>query len=99
MKHKTIETTEYICNLVKVGGNSCIDCLSTRLNFRFDETREIVELLHKHGYDVLTKNDQEFEEKLDSYNRVLELQSKRTDSPHTQSMNWKNCAYVEIICL
>ena len=49
MKHKTIETTEYICNLVKVGGNSCIDCLSTRLNFRFDETREIVELLHKHG--------------------------------------------------
>ena len=77
MKHKTIETTEYICNLVKVGGNSCIDCLSTRLNFRFDETREIVELLHKHGYDVLTKNDQEFEEKLDSYNRVLELQSKK----------------------
>ena len=77
MKHKTIETTEYICNLVKVGGNSCIDCLSTKLNFRFDETREIVELLHKHGYDVLTKNDQEFEEKLDSYNRVLELQSKK----------------------
>lgn len=44
----------------------------------FDETREFVELLHKHGYDVLTKNDQEFEEKLDSYNRVLELQAKKS---------------------
>lgn len=34
-------------------------------------------MLHKHGYDVLTKNDQEFKEKLDSYNRVFELQAKK----------------------
>lgn len=81
MKHKTIEAieaTEFVCNLVKVGGNSCVECLSTRRHLFFDETREFVELLHKHGYDVLTKNDQEFEEKLDSYNRVLELQAKKS---------------------
>lgn len=80
MKHKTIEAieaTEFVCNLVKVGGNSCVECLSTRRHLFFDETREFVELLHKHGYDVLTKNDQEFKEKLDSYNRVLELQAKK----------------------
>jgi hypothetical protein len=80
MKHKTIEAieaTEFVCNLVKVGGNSCVECLSTRRHLLFDETREFVELLHKHGYDVLTKNDQEFKEKLDSYNRVFELQAKK----------------------
>ena len=80
MKHKTIEAieaTEFVCNLVKVGGNSCVECLSTRRHLFFDETREFVELLHKHGYDVLTKNDQEFKEKLDSYNRVFELQAKK----------------------
>ena len=80
MKHKTIEAieaTEFVCNLVKVGGNSCVECLSTKRHLLFDETREFVELLHKHGYDVLTKNDQEFKEKLDSYNRVFELQAKK----------------------
>ena len=79
MKHKTIETaaTTEVYNLVKIGGNSCIDCLCTKRNLYFDEKREIVELLHKYGYDVLNKNDQSFKEKLDSYNRVLELQAKK----------------------
>ena len=98
MKHKTIESIDTAYNIVKIGGNSCIKYIYTFIEDYMDVRKGFVDLIRKYGYDVLSKNDQEFKEKLDSYNQVLKLQAKRTDYLRIQSTNLKNCAYVEIIC-
>lgn len=77
MKHKTIEAIDLAYNLVKIGGNSCVRFTNILGGYYSSECKEFVNQVRKYGYDVLSKNDQEFKEKLDSYNRVLELQAKK----------------------
>lgn len=77
MKHKTIESIDTAYNIVKIGGNSCIKYIYTFIEDYMDVRKGFVDLIRKYGYDVLSKTDQGFKEKLDSYNRVLELQAKK----------------------
>lgn len=77
MKHKTIESIDTAYNIVKIGGNSCIKYIYTFIEDYMDVRKGFVDLIRKYGYDVLSKNDQEFKEKLDSYNQVLKLQAKK----------------------
>ena len=77
MKHKTIEVIDLAYNLVKIGGNSCVRYTNILGGYYSGECKEFVNQVRKYGYDVLSKTDQGFKEKLDSYNRVLELQAKK----------------------
>lgn len=77
MKHKTIEAIDLAYNLVKIGGNSCVRYTNILGGYYSGECKEFVNQVRKYGYDVLSKTDQGFKEKLDSYNRVLELQAKK----------------------
>ena len=77
MKHKTIEVIDLAYNLVKIGGNSCVRYTNILGGYYSGECKEFVNQVRKYGYDVLSKNDQEFKEKLDSYNQVLKLQAKK----------------------
>ena len=62
MKHKTIESIDTAYNIVKIGGNSCIKYIYTFIEDYMDVRKGFVDLIRKYGYDVLSKNDQEFKE-------------------------------------
>lgn len=75
MKHKTIQIQE-VYNLVRKGGNYC--CHYPRLDNAFGEHKKFVELVKTHGYDVFTEKDVDFTYWQTEFNRVRELDAKKS---------------------
>lgn len=77
MKHNSLQKLVTIYNLVREGGNYCFMEADTHSNTYTDERKEFVKQVRTHGYDILTDGDILYKEKLEEYNRVLELQAKK----------------------
>ena len=77
MKHNSLQKFITVYNLVKVGGNENYPYTYTDKDNYFDERKEFVKQVRTHGYDILSSKDWEFQEKLEEYNRVQELEAKK----------------------
>ena len=77
MKHNSLQKIITVYNLVKVGGNEIYPYTYTDKDNYVDERKEFVKQVRTHGYDILSSKDWEFQEKLEEYNRVLELEAKK----------------------
>lgn len=77
MKHNSLQKFKTIYNLVRAGGNYCFKEADTLCDTYTDERKEFVKQVRTHGYDILNANDDLYKEKLEEYNRALELQAKK----------------------
>lgn len=77
MKHNSLKKLATIYNLVREGGNYCFKEADTYSDTYADDRKEFVKQVRTHGYDILNANDFLYKEKLEEYNRVLELQAKK----------------------
>lgn len=77
MKHNSLQRLVTIYNLVREGGNYCFKEADTLCDTYSDERKEFVKQVRTHGYDILNANDFLYKEKLEEYNRALELQAKK----------------------
>ena len=76
MKHNSFQTLTTLYNLVKIGGHKLYLDVDTRNDNYKDERQEFIRLVRTHGYDILSSDDFMYEEKMNEYNRVLELKAK-----------------------
>ena len=77
MKHNSLQKLVTIYNLVREGGNYCFKEVDTHCDTYIDERKEFVKQVKTHGYDILNDKDGLLQEKLEEYNRALELQAKK----------------------
>lgn len=77
MKHNSLKKLVTIYNLVREGGNYCFKEAVTYNDTYADDRKEFIKQVKTHGYDILNSNDFLYKEKLEEYNRVLELQAKK----------------------
>lgn len=76
MRHKHLQKFVTLHNVAKIGGRTIYWSVDTSVKEYGDDRRDFVSLIRTHGYDILSPSDFFFPEKVNQYNRILELKAK-----------------------